>query len=276
MTDAWLRENPPARSQYRSPRRARPTGLTVVHTAEGVLDTIGPDTGAENTARFIRDRSEPGSYHDLVDSDSALYLVRYGDEAYQDGTGSNPFALSISFALKTSDWRRLTPARRDAFLEQGAVAFRRQQQWLAAHRHPLTPLVRVSRAQSDAGHAGFISHGERDPARRSDPGADFPWARFFAICADQEDDMPDPADLWNHPLKHGDVDAPAARRVVDTFDLTLQANRKLDVVLGLLADDAASNARLEDKLAAALAAGGSDITAADLARELLIQLGGNQ
>jgi hypothetical protein len=197
MPDAWLRKHPPVRSQYRSPRRARPTGLTVLHTAEGVMDTVGPDTGAEATARFIRNRSEPGSYHDIVDSDSALRLVRYGDEAFQDGTGSNPWAMSISFALKTSDWVKLTPARRDDFLRQGAVAFRRQQAWLRANGYPTTTLRRISKAQSDAGMAGFISHGERDPGRRSDPGRDFPWARFFELLtpppaqSEEDDTMPD-------------------------------------------------------------------------------------
>lgn len=178
----YLRDNPPVRSQYRSPRRARPSGLVVVHTAESILDTVGPDTGAENVAAFIQSRTTPGSYHDLVDSDSALQLVGYGDEAYQDGTGSNPHALSISFALAAADWPRLSAPRRDAFLEQGAQAFARQQAWLRAKGHPLTPLRRVSRAQSDARVPGFISHAERDPARRTDPGAGFPWAEFFAHC----------------------------------------------------------------------------------------------
>ena len=89
----------PARSSTRravavpQPRRARPSGVTVLHTAENVIDLVGPDTGAEAVAAFIRTRTTPGSYHDLVDRDSALQLVPYGAEAYQDGTGSNPYAL---------------------------------------------------------------------------------------------------------------------------------------------------------------------------------------
>jgi hypothetical protein len=181
MGDVYLREHKPARSQFRSPRRSRPTGLTVVHTAESVMDTVGPDTGAENVAEFIRRRSEPGSYHDLVDSDSDVQLVRYSDEAFQDGTGSNRYALSISFALKAADWPRLSLAKRDAFLEQAAVAFHRQQAWLRAHGYPVTPLRRISRAASELGHAGFITHAERDPDRRKDPGAAFPWLRFLQI-----------------------------------------------------------------------------------------------
>jgi hypothetical protein len=192
MSDVYLREHPPARSQYRSPRRARPTGLTVVHTAESIMDTVGPDTGAENVAAFIRRRSEPGSYHDLVDSDSSIQLVRYADEAFQDGTGSNPYALSISFALKATDWPRLSPARRDAFLEQAAVAFHRQQAWLRAHDYPLTPLRRIGPAASELGHAGFITHAERDPDRRKDPGAGFPWLRFLQILTPPPAPAPPP------------------------------------------------------------------------------------
>lgn len=192
---AYLRRYRPARTQYRSPRRGRPTGLVVVHTAESALDVVGEDSGAEDVARFIRSRTDPGSYHDVADSDSVVQLVEYGDEAFQDGTGSNPFALSISFACRAADWPRMTPARRAGFLAQGAAAFARQQAWLAANAHPLTPLRRVSRAASAGGAAGFISHAERDPARRTDPGPDFPWAEWFAACARaagqiiEEDDM---------------------------------------------------------------------------------------
>lgn len=182
MTDAYLRLHRPVRSQFRSPRRKQPTGLTVIHTAESVMDTVGPDTGAEQVARFIRDRNTPGSYHDIVDSDSAIQLVRYSDEAFQDGTGSNPYALSISFACRAVDWSRMSPEKRASFLRQGAEAFARQQKWLADHGHPTTPLRKATRTQSEAGAAGFIAHGSRDPGRRSDPGAAFPWAEFFAAC----------------------------------------------------------------------------------------------
>mgnify|MGYP006202441935 CR=1 FL=1 len=153
---AWLNVNRPRRSQFRS-RRARPTGLIVIHTAESVMDSLGPDTGAEGVARFIRDRTNPGSYHDLADSDSLINLVDYENEAYQDGTGSNPYALSISFACRTTDWRKMSAARRAAFLAQGAKAFVRQQAWLKSKGYPATPLHRVSKMASSAGAAGFIA-----------------------------------------------------------------------------------------------------------------------
>lgn len=214
----YLRDHPPARSQYRSPRRAKPTGLVVVHTAESVMDTVGPDTGAENVAAFIQRRTNAGSYHDLVDSDSAIQLVEYGDEAYQDGTGSNPYALSISFALSAADWPRLSTARRDAFLAQGARAFARQQAWLRAHGYPTTSLRRVTRAQSDAGVAGFISHAERDPSRRTDPGREFPWAEFLDHCrtADEGDDM-------------SAADVLEIKRYIDDVANALRVNLRADI-----------------------------------------------
>ena len=61
---AWLDQHPPVRRQYRDPRRAAPSGVIVVHTAENVMDAVGSDTGAENVARFIQTRADPGSYHD--------------------------------------------------------------------------------------------------------------------------------------------------------------------------------------------------------------------
>lgn len=196
--DCYLEQHPPRRSQFRAPRRRkpfpRPTGLTVIHTAETITDFAGPDLSAESVARFIRNRNTPGSYHDLVDSDSCLHLVRYENEAYQDGTGSNPFALSISFALKAADWSKLKPSRRAAFLHQGAQAFARQQRWLQANGYPTTPLRFITKAESNVGEAGFIEHGKRDPGRRSDPGPDFPYVDWLRACAaaiatDQEDDV---------------------------------------------------------------------------------------
>jgi hypothetical protein len=179
---AYLATRETVFDQFRSPRRARPTGLVCVHTAESVLDAVGPDTGAENVAEWMTRRTGYGSYHDLADSDSVIHLVAYGDEAFHDGTGSNPWSLSISFALRASDWPKLSAEKRRAFLRQGAIAFARQQAWLKAHGYPLTPLRRVTRAQSDAGQPGFISHAERDPSRRTDPGVFFPWDEFFTAC----------------------------------------------------------------------------------------------
>lgn len=213
---AYLIDNKPTISQY-GPRTRKPNGLIVVHTAESVFDNIGPDTSAEAVANFIRTRTTYGSYHDLVDSDSIVNLVPYYLSAWQDGTGSNPYALSISFACSTHHWREMTPEKRRAFLRSGAKAFARQQAWLKANGYPPTPLRWITKAQSDAGVAGLIAHGHRDPSRRSDPGINapnlFPFDEFLEMCraelADtatppqEEEFMAKPEDIaavWDHDV----------------------------------------------------------------------------
>lgn len=180
---AYLTVNPPVRDQWYS-RRNRPlTGCTVLHTSEGVLDTIGPDTGAEGLASFIRNRTTPGSYHDIADSDSWIHLVEYAHGAYHDGTGSNNWALSLSFACRTTDWARMPAGQRAGFLRQGARAFLAQQAYRKSIGAPLTELRLITKAQSDAGVSGFTYHGYRDPGRRTDPGVAapnlFPIAEFI-------------------------------------------------------------------------------------------------
>lgn len=186
---AYLDDYPPARTQFRQ-RYATPTGLIVVHTAESMLDEIGEDTGAEGVAEFIRRRADPGSYHRLVDSDSIVALVRFEMAAYGDGTGSNEFAIHLSFACRAADWPGMDPARREAYLVNGAKAARAAATWLQRVHGITVPARRVTRTQSDQGAAGFISHGERDPGRRTDPGPAFPWDQFLTLYA-QEDDMTD-------------------------------------------------------------------------------------
>jgi hypothetical protein len=183
---AYLTTRRPVRDQWYETRSRPLTGCTVLHTAESVMDTVGPDTGAEAVAEFIRTRSTPGSYHDLCDSDSAINLVDYRHGAYHDGTGSNNWALSISFVCRTVDWDRMSPERRHGFLRSGARAFARQQAYRRRIGAPLTLLRRINKAQSDRGESGFVYHGDRDPGRRSDPGVsppnDFPIDEFIHEC----------------------------------------------------------------------------------------------
>lgn len=95
---AWLDRHKPVRRQFTRPRREKPSGAIVVHTAEVVADDSRSDLGAENVARFIQNRSTPGSYHYIVDSDSRINLVDLSSEAYGESTGGNRWAMHISFA----------------------------------------------------------------------------------------------------------------------------------------------------------------------------------
>jgi hypothetical protein len=204
---AYLVDHPGRLTQYSARtnwRPSRPTGLTVLHTTE-----FPPVWTAEAQAAWIARRSDPGSYHDVADSyGDDEHLVPYPLGAWQDGTGSNGMALSVAFICRTTDWRSMTPADRKAILRAGARCFARQQAWLKANGYPTTPLRLITKAQSDAGQAGFIYHGVRDPGRRTDPGTDpgtpFPFNEFIAECravmAGEEDDMPltrdDVIDIW--------------------------------------------------------------------------------
>lgn len=177
---AWLDEHPPATPQFRRPRREEPSGVCVVHTAENTPDLIGLDGGAEAVAQFIRTRQSPGSYHDLVDSDSGINLVAYDCEAFHDATGSNRHSYGLSIATRADRWPTTPPAWRDGAVRQAAAAAARYAGWLKARRGIVVPARRISRVESESRVPGFISHAERDPARRSDPGAGFPWNTFLA------------------------------------------------------------------------------------------------
>jgi hypothetical protein len=176
---AWLDDNEPARSQFRCPRRQNPSGLGVIHTAENTPDFVAFDGGAEAVARFIQGRSDPGSYHDLVDSDSSINLVRYSCEAFQDGTGSNPFAWGGSVATRADVWPLAPQAWKNGAIRQLALAAARYARWVKAQYGITVPARRVTRAQSEQRVPGFISHAERDPGRRTDPGISFPWQFFL-------------------------------------------------------------------------------------------------
>lgn len=207
---AYLTVHPPVRDQWYERRTRALTGCTVLHSAENAFDEIGADNGAEGVAEFCRTRTTPGSYHDIVDSDTAIYLVDYVHGAYHDGTGSNNWALSLSFAVRTIDWARMTATKRAAILRQGALRFVAQQQWRKANGFPLTRLRYITKAQSDAGESGLCCHGWRDPGRRSDPGVNapdlFPFDEFLAACgAALGELMPDHPDALEDDMANSDL-----------------------------------------------------------------------
>lgn len=205
---AYLLDNPPRRAQYRNPRREEPSGVVVVHTAENAPDFVAFDGGAEAVARFIQGRADAGSYHVLADSDSILPLIPYDFEAFQDGTGSNRHAVGLSVATRADVWP-LAPANwRLGAVENLAVAAADFAHWLHTRRGIVIPARRISRSDSELRMPGFISHGERDPGRRHDPGASFPWDFFLERYALHT------ADLGNEPTGDDDVDEATLRRVI--------------------------------------------------------------
>lgn len=225
----FLEDHPPRVRQFRRPRRATPSGVIVVHTAESILDTVGPDTGAENVAAFIVARTDYGSYHLLVDSDSIVQLVPFDAEAYGDRTGSNLHAIHLSFACSTTDWSRMSAAKRTAFVRNGARAAARAAEWLKAEHGVTVPPRRISRADSEHRRPGFISHAERDPSRRTDPGTGFPWGEFlstFEAFVDPGPNVGPTVSSINHTIKVAKRDKVGGRIVARLKKIRADVRRK--------------------------------------------------
>lgn len=195
---AYLDDHPNRNLPQQRPRRDSASGVIVKHTAESALDTLGDDTGAEGVARYISERTSYGSYHVVVDSDSIVQVARFEMCTYGDGTGSNDHAIHISYACRAADWPSMSADRKAAFIRNGAQAAANAAAWLWDETEGgiTIPPRRISRDDSDRKRPGFISHGERDPGRRTDPGPAFPWGLFLDTYADliTGDDMADYAD----------------------------------------------------------------------------------
>ena len=161
----YLLDNPPATQQF-YPSRPRPlSGGVLIHTTESVMDNVGPDTGAENVAGFISRRNDYGSYHCIVDADSAVALVPDSYVAYHCGaSGYNGVTWGISFACRTvdldvnADWTR----RAVRIAAQQIVGFWQRNNFDVAGANQFIPAVQTQ------SRPGMSTHGEAQPADRSD------------------------------------------------------------------------------------------------------------
>jgi hypothetical protein len=196
VTTYTLIERPnPNLAQHRKPRRDEPSGVIVVHSAENTQDLVLPDAGAEGVASFISNRTDPGSYHRIADSDSVVAVMPFEWEAWHDGTGTNPHSIGISGAFRSGEWASIPQAWRDACVGNLALAAAEAAAWVQSMRGIDVPARRITVEQARARVPGFISHAELDPGRRTDPGASFPWDQFLAAYAwlrnptQEEDDM---------------------------------------------------------------------------------------
>lgn len=173
---------------------AKPSGVTVLHTAESATDFLGPDPGAENVADFIVRRNSYGSYHVLCDSDSSVQVAPWSWETFHD-TGTNNHSVGISAAISCRHWNELGD-RGERIVKRMAFAAASYAKWLKRAHGITIPARRITRAQSRNRVPGFLGHGESDPGRRTDPGSEFDWALFlreYASYMDQDADLTVPA-----------------------------------------------------------------------------------
>jgi len=98
----YLLDNPPASRQFYPSRQNGISGGVVIHTTEG----SGGYTSAENTAGFISRRSDPGSYHCIVDSEPNTAVQMMPDDYTAFGvaaSGYNSKCWMIAIAARSSD-----------------------------------------------------------------------------------------------------------------------------------------------------------------------------
>jgi len=156
----YLIDNPPASRQFWEGRNNAMTGGVVLHTTEGV----GGDDSAENTAGFISRRSDPGSYHCIVDWNSTVYLIPDDWTAFQvaaDGYNSRCWGIALacrSSELDINDWNTNVMIDRAG---QAIVEF-----WRRNGFDPVVSNDWIGTGVLD--RAGLCQHGEAQPWDRSD------------------------------------------------------------------------------------------------------------
>ena len=220
----YLLDNPnPYTPQWVYPRRGtrgKLTGTCIVHTAENIIDHVGPDAGAEGVANFIRIRSDYGCYHTLVDSDSIMELVPYEYETWQDSETNN-WAVGISAAIRAGEWNTIEPTRRDRIYRNLAWAAADFAKYMRDRYKIAVPFKRITGAQARAGVPGFCAHGDSGIGR-SDPGVQFDWAKFFRFAAEELKKMDGAAPVVT-PTPTGDAMTvrPIEEQVVPSGGVTL-------------------------------------------------------
>jgi hypothetical protein len=159
----YLEEHPPKRRQFYYKRQGPVSGAIVVHTAECAMDISGPDMAAESVARFISTRSDAGSYHSVVDSDSIVRVCKYEWESWHEGTGGNRWSLGLSFACRAAEWATAPAWWLEGTLSNGALEAYNMALWVKETIGKDVPAKRISVEDYRDGLPGFIAHAQLDP-----------------------------------------------------------------------------------------------------------------
>lgn len=166
--------------KYRRQHRGSIRGI-VLHVTAGAQDTdmVGIDGSAAATIRYGQTTTRDASWHAIADSDSAITCLPDSFEAFHV-RGYNQWTLGIEICNRDARWDNKPAAWVDATLRNAAALCRA---WCDTYGIPIEKA-----SKSDVDYAirvgrqfGFTYHSYLDPARRIDPGATFPWARFAEL-----------------------------------------------------------------------------------------------
>jgi hypothetical protein len=161
----YLLDHPPATQQFYPSRLTGWSGGVLIHTAENVMDSVGPDTGAENVAAYISRRLEPGCYHILVDSDSVIEMVPATYTAFHcAASGYNSTTVGVSYACRTVD---LNPDSQWFKKATALLAGTLVRWWREAGFDPVAAARYLPAAETKV-RPGLTTHGEAQPVDRSD------------------------------------------------------------------------------------------------------------
>ena len=155
----YLLDNPPRSPQFYTSRNATPTYAVGVHTSEG---STGPGS-ARNLARFISQRSDPGSYHAIVDSEETIVLVPPDYTTFSvAASGYNSRTWHICLAGRSADLSPDDP-NTQAMIVRAGEAIRALWTLLGI------PLSNAQWIGTDAlNRPGLFCHGTVQPWDRSD------------------------------------------------------------------------------------------------------------
>jgi hypothetical protein len=286
---SYLLDYNPGTQQWGYPRRgADLSGTCIIHTAECAMDLDGDDTSAEVCARFIANRSDYGSYHRLVDSDSIIDMVPFEYEAWQDSE-TNPWGVGISAAVQAGRWLEIPAARRGRIYQNLAAAAAEFVNHMAGKGIEV-PLRRITGAEARARVPGFCAHGDSGIAR-TDPGVQFDWALFFeytrqaiggistqgTITPVQEDDM-----AADTPFTSKDGKRVTLQDLLNSIDTKVEDARNEATnakVIAQVAANEATNAKVAAREAVAslallaTGAGADKATVAGIVDEIAARLG---
>lgn len=189
--------------------RLKPVRLIVIHDME-VRESA---TTAETVARMFATTDRDASAHYCIDQDSVVQGVEVMDTAWA-APGANADGIQLEHAgyarQSRAEWLNdLGTLRQSARLSaQLAARFN-------------IPLRRLSTLQvKDGTSKGFVGHNDVSNAFRlsdhTDPGPNFPWDTYFAMCGGPgKPTPPDALPLWyRRVLRQGDhgLDVQAMQR----------------------------------------------------------------